>query len=177
MKYSFDDNEVLLGRSRAIVKQGDIVKKYYWAKDHWDSTKLSVKLMKMFYIEKDFFIKEINHKDCYEVHTKYIDHHVASYKGYRKNVQDYLCLVESIGLDICKKDLQWYNLIYSKGDAQPYILDWDDYIKFNTDNEAYNFYKGELTQKDWCVYYNKSQEEINEIFEDEWRKVYSRFIS
>ena len=23
----------------------------------------------------------------------------------------------------------------------------------------------------------KSQEEINEIFEDEWRKVYSRFIS
>lgn len=176
MIVQFEKNEHLLGRSRAIVKQNNIVKKYYWGKDHWDSTKRSVNLMKVFYGDEDFFITEKENEYQYEVHIRYIPHIESKFKSYRENIRNYLELVEIFGLVQTKKDLQWYNLIYRRGDDKPFLLDWDDYIKFKSDKHAYEYYKAELTQKDWWSLYKMTQEEAEEIFEDEWEQVCSRFV-
>lgn len=176
MILELSNTEIPLGRSSIILRDRDVVKKYYiygsvkngagWDRQNISEVKLTTEMMKIYH--PDMFIDFEVTKDYYCVKTKYINHTNSLLKPYVINVRNYLRLVEVFGYDKSKVDLNCYNLIYSQ-DNEPYLLDWDNYVEFDSEESAYNWYKNELTGFTWLQHYDITKEDAESIFDQQWK--------
>lgn len=170
MKITLEEGENLLGRSHLIVNKDNLyVEKHYFTKDFIDDVKFATRLMKI--SQPELFVLEETREDCYVVTQRYIDHNPVNLKSYSENISNYLTLIESLGYDWSKRDLQHYNIIYQTSDNKPYLIDWDDYVTLGSKQDAYNWYKSELTGLKWLDLYNITEQEATSIFEKEWKNV------
>ena len=176
MILELSDTEIPLGRSSIILRDRDVVKKYYiygsvkdgagWDRQSISEVKLTTEMLKMFH--PDLFVDFEITKDYYCVITRYIDHTNSLLKPYEVNLKNYLRLVEVFGYDKSKTDLNCYNLVYDNIDT-PYILDWDNYVDFDCEESAYDWYKNELTGFTWLEHYNITKENAESIFDQLWK--------
>ena len=174
-----DSDEKLIGRSHIILKQGNFIKKYYpmchvitaeGGDTHFvKNVKQSTSFMKL--VHPDLFVSEETTNDFYCVTQNFIEHKPCKDFGYTHNIRCYLKLIEKLGYDYSKRDLQYYNLLYRKSDDKPFCIDWDAYVTFKNEETAYKHYKTELVSYKWQRYYNTSEEDLNIIFEREWNNV------
>jgi hypothetical protein len=171
MKIILEHDEELLGRSHCIIRKGnDYVQKYYYTDQFLDDVKFATKLMKM--AEPALYVSEETVDDYYIVTQNYIEHRPYNDKPYITNIANYLGLVDSLGWDYSKRDLQHYNIIYYNNDEKkPFIIDWDDYVKLGSKEVAYIWYKKELTSLKWQVEHNLTKEDAENIFDKEWQNV------
>jgi hypothetical protein len=174
-----DHDEKLIGRSHIILKQGKFIKKYYpmchvetaeGGDIHFvESVKKTTSLMKL--VHPDLYVGEETTDDFYCVTQNFIDYNPCKNFGYTHNIRCYLKLIEKLGYDYSKRDLQYYNLLYRKSDDKPFCIDWDAYATFKDEETAYKHYKTELVSYKWQRYYNTSAEDLSVIFEREWNNV------
>jgi len=170
MKLILEGGENLLGRSHLIINRNYLyVEKHYFTKDFIEDVKFATRLMKM--AQPELFVSEESRDNCYVVTQQYIDHKPVNLKGYSENISNYLTLIDSLGYDWSKRDLQHYNIIYQTSDNKPYLIDWDDYVTLGSKQDAYDWYKSELTGLKWLDLYNITEQEATSIFEKEWKNV------
>jgi hypothetical protein len=170
LRIILEEGESLLGRSHLVVNRDNLyVEKHYFFQDSIEDVKFATRLMKI--AQPDLFVSEETRADCYVVTQRHINHYPVNLKGYHENISNYLTLVESLGYDWSKRDLQHYNIIYQTGSNKPYLIDWDDYITLGSREAAYGWYKSELTGLKWLERYNITLQAANSIFEEEWKNV------
>lgn len=185
MILQLDSDEMLIGRSHLILKHGNYIKKYYprshidtdngfnsqVEKDTWwlNHVKESTKFMKL--VHPDLYVSEEQDDNFYCVTQNFIDNNDARGYGYRHNIRCYLNIINTLGYDYAKRDMQWYNLLYRKQDDKPFCIDWDAYQVLQSEEEAYHYYKSELTSDKWFEQYPMSYHYATEIFNKEWNRV------
>ena len=179
MQLILDNDEKLIGRSHIILRQKNYIKKYYPI-DHvtvatgGDSTLLkNIKranwLMKI--VHPDLYVKEEVDNNFYCVTQNFIEHKPCNKFGYTHNIKSYLQLVDKLGYDYSKRDLQYYNLLYRKSDDKPFCIDWDSMKILYSEEDAYNYYMDELVSLKWLSFYNISREDALNVFNKEWNNV------
>jgi len=174
-----EDDEKLIGRSHVILKQGKFIKKYYPMShvvtaeggDPYFLTHVKKATSFMKLVHPDLYVSEETTDDFYCVTQNFIEHKPCKDFGYTHNIRCYLKLIEKLGYDYSKRDLQVYNLLYRNEDDKPFCIDWDAFISFENEEDAYNHYKSELVSNKWQFYYNTPAEDLNIIFEREWKNV------
>lgn len=178
MKLILDNDELLLGRSHLTLKKNNYIKKYYPTcqvepgtalfRDNHERIKFATGLMKVAHPE--LYVGEEETYNFYCVTQNYIDYILSVEYSYSHNVKSYLQLLEKLGYEYSKRDMQHYNLIYRKRDQKPFCIDWEDYVTLSSIEDAYNWYKNELTGLKWLDQYNITKQEATDIFEKEWEK-------
>lgn len=177
MFMKLEQDEELIGRSHLIIKKGEYIKKFYptvhnelfdtWWLNHVKDT---TKLFKL--VHPDLFVSEEEDENFYCVTQHFIENTNCTIYGYEHNVHSYLTnLINVLGYDYTKRDLQWYNLFYRKSDDKPFCIDWDAHEELRSEQEAYNYYKSELTGSKWQWRYNMSREDAESTFDKLWKKV------
>ena len=182
MILQLEEGEQLIGRSHLILKKGNYIKKYYpnffvlAAKGDVNRHNFYIN-----HIEKSTYFMKIVHPDLYVsdetdnnfycVTQNYIDHNDAEKYGYVDNINVYLNIVNTLGYDYAKRDMQCYNILYRKSDDKPFCIDWDSHIELKSKQHAYHYYKEELTSPKWQEAYDISILEMKDIFDREWKNV------
>lgn len=177
MRLELEQNEQLIGRSHLIIKSDSYIKKFYPTVHNglfdlcWlNQVKSTTRLFKL--VHPDLFVSEEEDENFYCVTQNFIEHNECTIYGYEHNVHNYLTnLIDALGYDYTKRDLQWYNLIYRKHDDKPFCIDWDAYEELRSEEEAYKYYKSELTGSKWQWRHNISQEDAESTFNKLWKKV------
>lgn len=185
MQLHLESDEYLIGRSHLILKQGSYIKKYYpmnqtdfgtglqardgnhtwWIKHVMESTQY----MKL--VHPDLYVSEHEDANFYCVTQNFIESNDTLLYGYRHNIRCYLDIINTLGYDYAKRDMQWYNLLYRKQDDKPFCIDWDAYQVLQSEEDAYQYYKSELVSDKWFENYQMSYDDALDIFNEEWDHV------
>lgn len=168
-----DDGETLLGKGCIITLKNNLVTKCHLRSPFVDhSIKKTVSLLKEYDAKGELFVSYKQTPMFNEVVLNYIDSTSSLEKSYRDNVKVYLNLINVFGFSYSKGDLNHYNLLYRKSDDKPFIIDWDHYIDLEGSEEnAYKFYKEELTNRKWRAVYSMSMDQVESIFNEEWNDI------
>ena len=177
-----EEDEQLIGRSHLILKKGNHIKKYYpnffvlaaegdvnrfnFYRNH---IKKSTYFMKL--VHPDLYVSDETESNFYCVTQNYIDSNDADKYGYVDNINAYLNIINTLGYNYAKRDMQYYNLLYRKVDNKPFCIDWDAHIELKSEEHAYDFYKEELTSPKWQQKYDISKLDMDNIFDREWKNV------
>ena len=176
MRLELNHNEQLIGRSHLILKSGSYIKKYYpldqtemfdtWWLNH---VKQTTKLFKI--VHPDLYVSETTDNNFYCVTQNYIEHNESKDYSYQLNISNYLSIINDLGFDYAKRDMQWYNLIYRKEDEKPFCIDWDAHEVLYSEEHAYEYYKSELINDTWKSLFNISDEDAESTFNTLWRMI------
>lgn len=175
------DTTKLLNKPSIVIKNGNFVDKIYLLnhvpeydkKDITVDETVNVILTATKFFQKhhpDLFVSAgWKNPDMFVVRSHYLTQ-IEKDRKYEEDVAICFKMINTMGFQYVKRDLGWWNIIYS--DRGAYVLDWDAVVVLDGSKQsAYETYKHELTNQIWQNRFGINKKQAEEKFDLVWNKL------